>query len=188
MSDAPLATVAQLAAYLQQPLPLADPSATLMLTIASGMVRDYLQQTITAVVNEIVLLDPISGYYVLLPEMPVTNVALLETFDGTVWTTQPTTAYTVSRRMGMIAAVPGTGIIWPYAPESWRVTYSHGFATIPDSLTGVALGVAARTYATPAGAESERIGGYQVKYQMQADGFNPLEKAAMNRYVVARIS
>jgi hypothetical protein len=187
MSDAPLASVAQLAAYLQQPLTDTDPSALLMLTIASGMVRDYLQQQLTTVTGDVVQLDPINGY-VLLPEMPVSAVTLVETFDGTVWTTQPTTAYTVSRRMGMIMSVRGTGITWPTDPESWRVTYSHGYAVVPDSLVGVALGVAARTYSTPAGAESERIGGYQVKYAMQADGFNPLEKAAMNRYLVARIS
>jgi hypothetical protein len=188
MSDAPLATVAQLAAYLQQPLADSDTSAQLMLMIASGMVRDFLEQELSPVTNEVVLLDPINSYYVLLPELPVTSVTLLETFDGTVWTTQPTTVYTVSKRLGMIAAVPLTGVTWPYNPESWRVTYSHGFASIPDSLVGVVLGVAARTYATPAGAESERIGGYQVKYQMQADGFSPLEKAALSRYVVARIA
>jgi hypothetical protein len=187
MSDTPLASVAQLAAYLQQPLVDTDPSALLMLTIASGMVRDYLQQGITAITGDVVQLDPINGY-VLLPELPVSAVTLVETLDGGVWTVRPVTAYTVARRLGMIKSAPGNSIAWPTDPESWRVTYSHGYATVPDSLAGVALGVAARTYSTPAGAESERIGGYQVKYAMQADGFNPLEKAAMNRYIVARIS
>jgi hypothetical protein len=188
----PLATVDQLAAYLQQPLPALDPSATLLLTIASAMVRDYLQQDITATANDVVLLDPIGGAYVLLPELPVTSVTLVETLDPSVvpsvWRTADPTTYMVSRRMGMIAATPSTGVAWGFIPESWRVTYSHGFAVVPDGLVGVVLGVAARTYSTPAGAEMERIGGYQVKYAMQADGFNPLEKAALARYVVARVA
>lgn len=192
MSETPLATVDQLAAYLQQPLATGDPSATLMLTIASAMVRDELQQEITAVAGDVALLDPINGAYVLLPEMPVTAVTTVETYDNTVtpgvWTVQDPTTYTVSMRLGIIAALPGLGVTWPTTPESWRVTYDHGYMVVPDGLVGVCLGVAARTYSTPAGAESERIGGYQVKYAMQADGFNPLEKVVLDRYRLGRVA
>ncbi len=191
MSETPLATVDQLASYLQQPLASGDPSATLMLSIASAMVRDYLQQEILAVAGDVALLDPINGAYVVLPEAPVTAVSLVETYDATLatpgWVTMDPTSYTVSKRLGMIAALPQTGVIWPTDPETWRVTYDHGFSACPDGLAGVVLGVAARTYSTPAGAESERIGGYQVKYAMQADGFNPLEKVVLERYRLGRI-
>jgi hypothetical protein len=183
------ATVDQLAAYLQQPLSPGDPSATLMLNIASAMVREELQQDLDYVANDVQMLDPINGAWIFLPQMPVMAVTLVEYLDadGVTWLTADPSLYTVSLRLGIIAGLPNLGTQWPKTPGSWRVTYSHGFNPIPDSLVGVCLGVAARTYSTPAGAESERIGGYQVKYAMQADGFSPLEKAVLDRYRLGRI-
>ncbi len=187
----PLATVDQLAAYLQQPLAAGDPSATLLLDIASGMVRDELQQDLDYVAADVQTLDPINGRVVVLPQMPVAAVSLVEYLDATqtpaVWVTADPSLYTVSLRTGIVAAQPYTGTPWPVDPGSWRVTYDHGFVTIPDGLAGVCLGVAARTYSSPAGVELERIGGYQVKYAMQADGFSPLEKAVLGRYRLGRI-
>ena len=192
MIDTPLATVDQLAAYLQQPLAANDPSATLMLGIASAMVRDELQQDLDYVADDVVLLDPINGAFLTLPQMPVTAVSMVEYWDLALtvpgWTTADPSTYTVSKRLGMLSLLPDLGVLWPTTPESYRVTYSHGFNPIPNGLVGVCLGVAARTYSTPAGAESERIGGYQVKYAMQADGFNPLEKVVLDRYRQGRIA
>lgn len=187
MSDTPLATPAQLGAYLQEDIPDSDPSALLYLAIASGMVRDYLQQEITQA-TDTVLLDPSTGLTLLLPELPVTAVSLVETFDGTAWTTAAATSYRVSLRTGVVSAVPYTGIQWPCVAESLRVTYTHGFPTVPDTIVGAVLGVAARAYSSSAGAESERIGGYQVKYQMESEGFSAIEKMGLSRYMVARIA
>jgi hypothetical protein len=188
MSLTPLAAVAQLAAYMKQTIPDADPAATLYLSISSGMVRDYLQQEITAHPDDVVLLDPI-GSSLFLPELPVTAVTLVETFDQDTqaWSTADPKTYTVSRRIGKIAPRPFTGVRWPSDPESWRVTYSHGLAVVPDGLLGVVLGVAARAYASEPGIDMERIGGYQVKYSV-GGGFNDLEQKTLNRYVVARIA
>ena len=185
---AALATPAQLAAFMQQPLSNTDATALLMLDIASGMVRDYLQLILDFVAGDVALIDPLSGMYALLPETPVLSVSLLETYDGTVWTTVSPANYTVSKRLGMIAAVPNTGVQWPFAPETWRVTYTHGFATIPISIVGAVLGAAARAYASPAGVDSERIGGYQVKYGMEAAGFSAIEQKGLARYMNPRIS
>ena len=92
------------------------------------------------------------------------------------------------KRLGMISIDRGALATWPTLPETARVTYSHGYATIPDSIIGVVLGVAGRSYVSPLSVESERIGGYQVKYAMESGGFSALEKAALNRYVVARVA
>lgn len=187
----PIAVVEQLAAYLQQPLAAADPSATLMLQIASAMVRDELQQDLTFTAGDVAIVDPINGAWVFLPQMPVSAVTAVEYLDTSqspaAWVVADPSLYSVSLRLGVISALPNTGVRWPQTPGSWRVTYDHGYETIPDGLVGVCLGVAARTYSTPAGAELERIGGYQVKYAMQADGFNPLEKAVLNRYRLGRV-
>ena len=187
MTDTPLATVDQLGAFLQQPLAGDDPSATLYLSIASGMVRDFLQRELTAVADDVVVLDPINGC-LLLPELPITAVSLVETFDGSAWSTADPATYTVSLHTGIITALPRLDSPWPYGPGTWRVTYSHGFAAVPDSIVGVVLGVAARAYTSPAGVDSERIGGYNVKYSMEADGFTGIEKRALARYVNPRVA
>ena len=187
-----LATPAQLGAFMQQPLADTDATALLLLSIASDMVRDFLQQQLDVVAGDVVVLDPINGATVVLPEMPVTAVTLLETFDNTVtpgvWTTADPTTYTFSKRIGIVAALPGKGVRWPYLPETWRVTYNHGYAVMPTTIVGKVLGVAARAYASPAGVDMEKIGGYQVKYSMETGGFTRSEEKALARYVNPRIA
>lgn len=197
-----LASVTQLASFMQLPLTSTDPTATLMLSIASDMVRDYLGQQLDPATGDVVLLDPINGAFVVLPELPVTTVTLLEILDTTqsppVWTTVDPSLYTVSLTLGIIAGTPGCGVFWPSTPGSWRITYSHGYAfgdtppqgfpTLSNSIIGVVLGVAARAYSSPASIEQERIGGYQVKYAVEAAGFSALELVTLNRYRDVSIS
>ena len=186
-----LALPAQLGALMQQPIADTDPTALFVLDVASGMVRDFLQQQLDAVTADVALLDPVNGsngVLILLPELPVTAVTLVETFDGTAWTTADPTTYSVSKRLGIISALPYTGVTWPYLPETWRITYDHGFVVIPSTIVGKVVGVAARAYASPAGVDMERIGGYQVKYSMETGGFTPSEEKALARYVNPRIA
>ena len=186
-----LATPAQLGAILKETIDPADASALLILEIASGMVRDHLELnswSLDAVTADVVLLDPINGQSAFLP-LPVTAVTLLETFDGTVWTTADPTTYTVSKRLGIISALPWTGVTWPYLPETWRVTYNHGFAVLPSSILGVVLGVAARAWANPGGTvASETFGPHMVKFAMEVGGFSPIEAKALARYVNPRVA
>jgi hypothetical protein len=188
----PLATPAQLGAFLKETIAPADESAFLILDIASGMVRDHLELqgwSLDAVVADVVLVDPVegNGISVFLDGLPITAVTLVETFDGTTWTTADPLTYTVSKRLGIISALPWTGVTWPYLPESWRVTYTHGFAMLPTAILGVVLGVAARAW-NPAGVASETFGPHTVKYQMEAGGFSPIETKALARYVNPRVA
>ena len=180
-----LATPEQLGNFMRQPLDPGDASALLLLEIASGMVRDYLQAEVNGVAGDVDTLDPIDGC-VMLPELPVTAVSLLETFDGTIWTTADPATYAVSLRTGIISRLSGAS--WPYLPGTWRVTYDHGYAAVPITIVGVVLGVAARAYSSPAGIDSERVGGYQVKYNMEAEGFTGIERKALARYINPRIA
>jgi hypothetical protein len=187
MTDTPLAAVDQLAAFLQQPLESNAPDALLYLDLASNMVRDFLQQELDYTVDDVVLLDPV-GTTVFLPELPVASVSLLETFNAGAWTAADPASYTVNARTGVVSALPYSGVTWPGAPASWRVTYTHGFSVIPPAIIGVVLGVAARMYASPVSVDSERIGGYQVKYSSLDEGFSAIEKAALGRYIQPRIA
>jgi hypothetical protein len=188
MPAANLATVAQLAAFTQETIADTDAGAQLMLTVASGMVRDYLQQTITAVTGDVLLTEFLPGTAtVLLPEWPITAVSLVEMFDGLAWSTVAPTSYAVSRRIGALVGRDGL-ITWPTDYETLRITYDHGFALVPDSLVGVCLGVAGRAYTSPISIDLERIGAYQVKYTIEREGFSPLELIALNRYREARVA
>lgn len=192
MTDAPLATVDELAAYLQQTFSQSDTSAMLVLQIASAVIRDHLHSKITAVTGDVVVIDPINGEYVFLPELPVSAVTLIEVLDDTVlpgvWSTVSPLFYSVSLAEGLVKAKPYTGQIWPTDPGTWRVTYSHGFAVVPDGLMAVCVSLAAKIYATEDGIDSERIGGYQVKYQSDPDGFSPIQKKILGRYIQPRVS
>jgi hypothetical protein len=180
-----------LGAFLRETIDPADPSAALMLSVASGMVRDLLEMqgfSVDPVANDVVLVDPINGAFLFLDGMPVTDVTLVETFDGTVWTTADPLTYSVSKRTGVISALPWTGVQWPTNPETWRVTYDHGFTTLPDSILGVVLGVAARAWTAPPGIDQEAQGPRNVKYRMESNGFTAIENRILAAYTNPRIA
>lgn len=185
----PLASVADLAAFTGRDIPAGDAAANLYLDIASGMVRDYLNSQVLEVLNDVTILEPAGdGSYLLLPEMPVTRVTQVETWDGTGWTVRDPASYVVSFMTGVITPLKTYGVTrWPSA-SPWRVTYSHGYDEVPQSIRGAVLGVAARAYTSPVGVIQERVGSYQVRYDVQAAGFNPIEQLALARYVYPRIA
>ena len=182
---APLATPAQLGALLQQTISSTDPSALQLLAQASGVIRRYLDLTVTQVLGDVELGTPEDGV-VFLRESPVTNVSLVEVQDPWtgVWSTVPSTAYKASLRLGTVSQglVNTAGVRWPTDEESWRITYDHGFETVPDDLMGVCVGVASRFYSVPAGVDAERIGNRQVKYSLTADDLNALERLTLDGY------
>lgn len=185
---ADLATVDDLNSFSQLALSPADPSAAYLLKVASGMIRRYLEQDITQTVNDVELCDPV-GSVVFLRQLPVQSVSLVETStDGVTWTTVDPANYTVSKRQGIVAAKPWTGVQWGADPESWRVTYSHGYATVPDEINGVCCSIAARFYSTPAGIDMERTGQRQVKYSLEAEGLDPMERLVLSAFRNPRIA
>lgn len=185
---ADLATVADLNNFSQLALDPADTSAAFLLKVASGMIRRYLQQDVTLTLDDVEYCDPINGA-VILAQQPVTSVSLVEiTTDGTTWTALSPSSYIVSRRLGMVTARRGSGVHWPSDPESWRVTYTHGYAVIPDELKGVACSIAARFYSTPAGIDMERTGGRQVKYSLESAGFSGTEAMVLASFRTPRLA
>lgn len=188
---AALATPTQLGQFMQETIAANDPTALLLLDIASGMVTDFLEMqnySASQKLADVVVLDPIDSSYVFLSGLPVTAVSQVETFDGTLWSIAPTTAYTVSLSTGVVTGLWGYGVTWPTNPGTWRVTYDHGLTSLPNSVLGVVLGVAARAYSSPVGIDLERVGGYQVKYGIEADGFSPVELRALSRYTIPRVA
>lgn len=185
-----LASVSDLSAYLQAEPALAtdDPTALLMLRLASGKVRDHCRQVLSYVADDQVYLTPSEKRVAFLPELPIvgrpTAVEVLDK-DGVTWVAM--TSWTLDLDTGELADTSGH---WPYCaplgPSSWRVTYSHGYQSIPDGIQGVVLDVAARSINTPAGVDLERVGLRQTKYSTA--GFSQENEDALATYVVARIA
>lgn len=184
-----LATVQDLNNFSQLAVDPSDESAAFLLAVASGMIRRYLDQDITTVLDDVEYVDPVNGSVAVLRQLPVQSVSLVETTtDGVTWTAVDPASYTVSRRQGIVSARPWTGVRWGYDPESWRVTYTHGYETVPDEIKGVCCSIAARFYSTPAGIDSERTGQRQVKYAMESAGFSGMETLVLSAFRNPRVA
>lgn len=187
-----LASVGDLSAYLQAEPALApdDPTALLMLRLASGKVRDHCgPQVLSYVADDQVYLTPSEKRVAFVPELPAQRPSLVEVLgtDGVTWSPMASWSFDVET-----GELTDTTTAWQYnwqrtiTPSSWRVTYSHGYQSIPDGLQGVVLDVAARTINTPAGVDLERVGLRQTKYSTA--GFTQENEDALAPYVVARLA
>lgn len=165
-----LITDQDLATFLGQPSLVGDARAQMVTALASALVADYLQNSalgLSSTHTDVVLDGPARGSSVfLLPGFPISGVSSVETRCDITWTLlTPDTDYRwnsagfVSRTR--IADGTSWGRWWPREIGSIRVTYTSGFASIPDSVRAIALGIAARGLSNPLGILSEQIGDYQ---------------------------
>jgi len=170
-----LVTTSQLASRLQMDLDAA--TAQLAVDGASGLVRAVARQTISFVSQETVVLT--GGERVLtLPNRPAivdgsnpltvtelgefggTDVPMIENRDYSRVGNELTRGYpwwwnNTQRLMGYPRARP-LGIWTPRV----RVTYSHGYQTIPDEIQSCVLDAAAVLYDNPTGLRSFSIDDY----------------------------
>lgn len=180
MADAPLATVEDLEALLGRPLTADEATrAEALLRQASARVRAWTRQTFSLVENDVVVSRPV-GTIIRLPQRPVQNVTQVVaesgtdtipdlvlpagswTFDGIdkvdIW--PPDTTWYLS--------LPEVWTeLWP-SVNTYRVTYSHGYAPIPDIVVDTVAAMVLRSLTSPSqtpGMVAERIG--QYSYQMQ---------------------
>lgn len=168
------ASIADLASYLGETIAADDARAGLLLDLASGAVQAYTGQLLEAVANDTVTLDANGSRLILLPEVPVTAVVSVAQ-DGQ--SALAATAYEWRR----------DGVLWPAGGATWGrevvVTYSHGFAVIPDVIRGVVLALAGRMWSNPTGAVSESIGTYSItNARTVALELTGVEQAVLDRF------
>lgn len=193
-----LATATDLATYLRQDVDTA--AADDAIAYASDAVLAYLGQQIAYTADDVVILDMLPGSStVILPELPVVDVTVVEVLsDPVTWVVQEA-AVTWSWSAAGLVYVRAYPPYWGWAPSrSVRVTYSHGYPTIPPALVGVVLDRAAQIYKNPASVggiltlESESIDDYsrEVRYAQTstAGGFTPLELAVLNSFRGAAVA
>lgn len=182
----PLINTGQLAARLHIDVADLDPAAAdQAIADASGIVRALSGQDVTLVENDTVILA--GGRRVLtLPQRPLVvdethplTVVELGDFGALELTMVEARDYT---RLGneLTRGQPWWGTTrlmgWPWSrvPGVWaprvRVTYSHGYETIPADYVDVSLDAAAVLYANPTGLRQVTIDDYTETWASEALG------------------
>jgi hypothetical protein len=179
----PLATQADLEAALQRTL---DPAqAAMALRRASARVRKYCRQEITLVENETVTL-PGNGRVLRLPQRllvlddahPLTVVELFG-ITNVEYTALEGRDYTrigteLTRGEAWWAPTRLMGFPWLRPQGVWaqrvQVTYSHGYAEIPDDIVDVVLDLASMAMTNPQGLRSESIDDYSRTFAAETIG------------------
>lgn len=164
-----------------------DATARLWLDIVSGAVRLYTGQTIHQ--ETTTEYQTIRGGAITPRQFPIVAVSKVETLagDGATWYTHPATGWRLLPSTGRI--VPAGGYHhpgrWTGVEDGVRITYTHGFASIPDELSAAVARAAAGLYNTPAGITSDRVGARSATYRAE-DLFSPLELVIVGSYREAR--
>lgn len=169
----PLATVEQLSDHLHKTLDSAALAAEQAVNAASAAIRSYTRQTLTLVEDDEVVLRGTWRDQLDLPEVPVVEVSDITGVDVGVLVASSWTLVGsgVHRSGGWLG--PGVAL---------SVTYTHGFATIPDDLVAVCLALAARTFDNPRALASEGYEGYSTTPHLYPLELSRTEQAILDLY------
>jgi hypothetical protein len=208
MPLAPLATTDDVAATLNRALTANEATyAPRLLALASGMVRRYTRQEITATAGDVVTLSGTWNQTIILPQRPVTAVISVvlnganpsynawklihdELFIGT-GSFQPdygTSLWGGTGLWGPSGSSQGpqaTGATWQGPQAEVVVTYDHGYTTVPDDIVNEVAGMVALQLVSPVGVDSEMVGGYKVAWAKSPVGGMSLTaetKSVLNFY------
>lgn len=164
---------------------------------ASSRIRAYTGQTISRVVGDTALV-PVRNLIAYLPQLPADKPTVVK-FDGvtflenSAWYWDP-----IQQRLcginPYITSGNFSGWWWRQNDKYVDVTYSHGYATVPDTIKEVVCAIAYRMANTPGAAEGgtrqESVGGVSITYASEAlsagASLTASEKAAIDRVVPRR--
>jgi hypothetical protein len=171
---ASFATLADVADFLQ--VEISEPgqvaSVEAALQAATAAIRSYCRQEISLITDETITLDSSGGTRIFLPELPVISVSQVVE-DGETLTAG--TDY----KLGQHGILHRLGRKWSAGIQNITVTYSHGYATIPDDIVAVCTRAASRAYqaglrASDAGGvlgvASRQLGDFSVSYTAETVG------------------
>lgn len=188
---ASLATVEDVEARLGRELTAAEETrVTALLADASAMVRSYTKQDFTQAETTEVL--PVVADRAVLPQRPVTTVSSVKLLwaQGNGTNTRLPVPY-VWDELDTVTWDLATIINAPEIDEptsTVEVTYTHGYAEVPDDVVATVCAMALRQLAAPAtaGLRSVTVGGYSESY---ADAYTSgsmlltdSDRMVLNRY------
>jgi hypothetical protein len=189
-----LATVAELRNFAQIP-ELPEAASTLALDGISALVRAYTGRTFSATVDEVVRLDGSGSRSLLLPGLPVLEVASIVEAPGS--SSEATLVDGVGFEWsadGIVRRIDGG--IFAGRLRHYAVTYSHGLeapedpeteAEVPADVKLVVLRIAARAVINPEGLTQENVPGGGATFGFDATRLGVLaepDKDALSPYRV----
>jgi hypothetical protein len=169
----PFAAVSDLAALVQTEVN--EAAAGVALASASAMIRGWTRQTITRVVDDTVSLRAPAGYEreLVLPQRPVQSVSRVE-INGVSLVDWVLSSDRLLRYCGW-RYLPGRA---PYLdPGLVTVTYTHGWAEVPEDVRAVCLDIASMTITNPSGLRTVQIDDYSRTFAAETLGSGTLSEA-----------
>lgn len=159
-----LATPAELAARLG--ITFLDDEADRALTLlalASGLVRKEVGQTISLVTDDVLTIRGNYSRRIVLPQRPVVDVSAVTVnavaLDDSSW-------YLDGSELVRGSAFTSWGgwSYWGCPADTVEITYSHGYADVPDFVKATVLEAVARVWVNPAVTIRETNGSSEVAY------------------------
>ena len=153
--------------------------AAIAIDSACQIVRDELGQGVDRVTGDIVDLDSDGTDTLLLPEGPVESVSAVVLNSTGTPLTPGTDVLLDKERDALVMKSKGRKFL--KGRQLYKVTYTHGIATVPSSVRLVALNLAARVYDQQL-VQQESVGGYQAVYAASDPiGLTEAEKSVLHR-------
>lgn len=174
---AALASASDLASWLQKDLDTA--TATLALNVASGEIRNYCGWSVSQEAGVVATLTGSGTDLLWLPTLRLTAVTSL-TENGLARTTPSDFTF---EAWGKLRRRRAAWLCEP--PQAVVVTFTHGYATVPDDVKGACLSLAARVYDNPGGLRSYTVGGVSETYAGAAADLGPMLAEAELRSLTA---
>ncbi len=172
---ASFATASDIAAFLQVEISTAEQSAAAARALkeATEAIRTYCRQHLELVADDEITLDGRGGARLMLPQLPVAEVAEVVE-DGVTLT--PGTDYALGQH-GILHRLGGAK--WARGVQNIVVTYTHGYASLPDIIVDITTRAASRAYQSglraasdegTLGVASKALGDFSVAYASEQSG------------------
>lgn len=169
-----LCSVADIEDFLQLTVPAAGlGAANRAIREATAAIQNYCKQTIARVAGDEITLDVDgSRTKLFLPELPVISIASVVE-DG------ETLTVTDDYKLGQYGILHRIGAYWTSGIQTVTITYTHGYATIPEDVVSICTRAAARSYQSGlraaalqgvAGVQAQTLGDYSVQYGSEQAG------------------
>jgi len=168
-------------------------AAELVLAGATAAIRRHTGQTISRVTDDVAVLQGTWARELVLPQWPVVSVSAVQLNGFPVATGTWILSGGSKLYRGNLPIFNGPDdwggdmflSSWLGPMASIRVTYTHGFSTVPDDVRSICLAAAGRVVSNPAGLNSETIGNYSYQASTTGAGgelLTPVEMELLDHY------
>lgn len=175
--------VSDIAEFLQIDIPPDDASAIQAITDATAVIKAYTNQMLNQVTDDVETFDCVIGRKIYLKQLPVTSITSVVE-DGV------TLIEGVDYKLGNHGVLHRVNALWAYGVQNIVVTYTHGYAVIPDIARIVCMRIASRVYQAGRrsaetsgvpGVSSKTLGDFSVSYEGESGSNDPAKGVSAAR-------